>query len=67
MKSINNISEEQRMLITVIIASIPRRTLQEFKESISELNSEELNYLKHELSMLVVRGDRKYWDAYHSL
>lgn len=67
MKSICTISEERRMYITVIIAAIPRRTLQEFKESISDLNYEELKYLKHELSMLVVRGDKKYSEAYHSL
>ena len=67
MKRIGSIPEERRMYITAIIAAIPRRTLQEFKESISDLEPEELKYLKQELSMLVVRGDKKYWEAYHSL
>jgi len=67
MKKSSNIPEERRMYITVIIAAIPRRTLQEFKESISDLEPEELRYLKQELGMLVVRGDKKYWEAYHSL
>lgn len=67
MKRIGNIPEERRMYITAIISAIPRRTFQEFKESISDLEPEELSYLKHELSMLVVRGNKKYWEAYHSL
>lgn len=67
MKRIGSIPEERHMFITTIIAAIPRRTLQEFKESISDLGPEELKYLKRELSMLVVRGDKKYSEAYNSL
>ena len=62
-----NISEEARMHIVAIIASIPRGTLKDFKNSIRELNSEEKKYLKRELSFLVTRGKKEYEAAYNSL
>ncbi len=67
MKSICNISEEQRMHVTAIIASAPRKTLKEFKESISDLKPEELKYLKRELNMLVAKGNKNYLAALNSL
>ena len=55
------------MHITAIIASTPRRTLQEFKKSISDLKPEELKCLKQELSFLVDKGHKKYLAALNSL
>ena len=67
MKSICSISEEQRMHIAAIIASTPRRTLKEFKESVSDLTPEELKYLKQELSLMVDKGQKAYLPALNSL
>lgn len=67
MKSNFSISEEQRMHITAIIASTPRKTLKEFKESISDLGTEELQYLKRELHMMVAKGNKNYLAALNSL
>jgi len=67
MNTISNISEEQRMHITAIISSIPRKTLNDFKKSISDLAPEERKYLKQELSILVSKGKTQYMAAYNSL
>jgi len=67
MKSICTISEEQRMHITAIIASVPRNTLNDFKMSISDLKPEELKYLKQELSILASKGHKQYMAAFNSL
>jgi len=67
MKSISSISEEQRMHIMVIIASVPRKTLKDFKKSVSTLDPEERKYLKQELSILVTKGKTQYLTAFNSL
>jgi len=62
-----NISEKSKFYIIAIIASIPRKTLDDFKEEVKNLNSEELNYLKQELYFLVSRGKTQYQAAYNAL
>ena len=67
MKSTYNLSEEQRMHIVAIISSIPRGNLEDFKKSTSGLNTEELKYLKQNLSFLVTKGQKQYLSALNSL
>lgn len=62
-----NIPEDRIMLITVIVSEIPRRTLQEFKDSITELTSEEKQYLKQMLSARILRGRSDFLEAYNSI
>ena len=62
-----SIPETSRMHVSAIIAAIPRRSIKDFKDSIRELNSEERQYLKQELSILVTRGKEQYQTAYDSL
>ena len=67
MKSIYSISEEQRMHITAIIASVTSKPLDDFKEVISDLTPEERKYLKQELSILITRGKSHYQAAFNLL